>query len=228
MKKWIESFVNFRLVIILVALCFYAIHDSQTAYGVGYFFCLKMGMESNLVINLLTDMVFLLMLLALTLLPAFIVCRQRKVVGLRNILGSFCKIFVIYCALMPIQRTDYIISVFRAESYGVTMTVAEKIGESAQTLKIIFPFLVLFVGFSVCIRGVKPAKRSYLWVPVMLMVLLTGLIVPALLALSLFLICYGMVWSIFALSEKGEFDSNLFYGFLFLVSIYKLVYVTAI
>lgn len=224
MKK-VRTFANYILTALLFAGCLYAIHDTQTAYGVGYFFSLKAASEARAVFDIVTDLVYFCIFLVLILIPVFACGKERDV---QSIISLISKSAVLYSALMPIQRADYIITLFRKETYEMSMSLAGIINETASVFKILVPFLVLAVGFYICSKEEKPAGK---WARILLItvaLILPGLFVPALLNLSIFAVSYILTVVIFVILEKAQFKSELIYGFLYVAAVYNLVYVTAV
>lgn len=83
-----------------------ALHDMQTAEGVGLYFALKQGTD-RLPFDLSVDMTALLGLLCLTLLPC-VLLRHGNVVG-------FCRLLIGFLAFMPALSMAYLLNPLGAE-----------------------------------------------------------------------------------------------------------------
>ncbi|MCQ2519859.1 MAG: hypothetical protein MJ107_04925 [Lachnospiraceae bacterium] len=226
--KIVKLFGNYILIALLLAGCFYAIHDTQTAYGVGYFFSLKSSSDARVAFDIMVDLIYFCLLLFLCAIPVLLDIKAVRKSGAKVFLSKLSKSIILYCGLMPIQRADYIIALFRKETYEVTMPFTKTLNEVAAGYRIIVPFFVLAVGFCVCLKRADLKKYLYRTFAIAGCVLLPGLFVPALLGLSIFVSSFIVLVSIFAVLDKSEFESELIYGFLYMVSIYNLVCVTAI
>lgn len=215
MKKLLYFLTN----CILLALCVYAIHDMQTAQGVGLYFASKIGCN-RLIFDIVTDAVFTLLLVLLLLIPQFARLSANK--------GRVARFFLLFVAFMPSVRCDYVFSLFFNPSvYDEGLAATDWISEILNAYSILVPVLVLSFGFALTIKGTGYTFADTLLPAISAILMLPGLFVPAVNTACLFVGAYLLLMVIYHMLEKANFESKWFNLFLFLASVYRILTVTA-
>ena len=106
--------VNFIARIILpgtitgLFLCsLYALHDMQTAEGIGLYFSLKIGLENRIYLDLLVDVLGMICLALLIWLPCQILNRRTE--------ASYCRLLIGYLATVPSLSLSNVLHMFNGE-----------------------------------------------------------------------------------------------------------------
>lgn len=216
MKKILSFFSN----LILLALCVYAIHDMQTAQGVGYYFCLKLGSSNRILFDVLADLVFCILLGVFLVIPVLFCKKNHK--------GIFSRYLILFLAFIPSVSTNYVFSLFFNTSiYAKKLNAIEWLGEVISSYSLIVPMLVLVMAYYCEIRKNKVSHGYKTMMIIAFLLVFPGLLIPGITTLCLYFGVYLLLYIIFDFLEQTNFDSIWLYGFLFFVAIYKIISVTA-
>ncbi len=215
MKKAFYLLTN----LILSLLCIYAIHDMQTAQGVGYYFALKSG-KDRLPFDIITDFVFVIFLFIALVLPL--------VISRAKMSFAYSRFVILFVALIPTLRADYVFSIFfngnfLSEKYNFDTWATQVM----TAFSVVVPMFVLALGLSMVIQKEKLSRKNkYLMIDVVVLFVISALL-PGLSELFLFIGAYILIFIIFSIFEKSELDSLWLYGFLFATAVYRIISVTA-
>ncbi|MCR4959817.1 MAG: hypothetical protein K6A74_00010 [Lachnospiraceae bacterium] len=206
--------------LILSVFCIYTIHDMQTAQGVGYYFCLKAGGENRLFYDVVTDVVFVLLLCICLVIP-MLLCQKKTS-------GAFARFMILFVAFIPMVRTDYAFSL----AFGRAAELAKsdiwgRIDAAIAALAVLLPFMFLVMGFAMSVKGIKLSSRKIVFMALSTLLVVLAFLVPVFTAAFLFIAAYLLIITVFEFLEETEIKSLLLYGFLFAVSFYRLLTVTA-
>ena len=199
--------------------CIYAIHDCQTAQGIGYYFALKVNGSQRFLYDLCADLAYFLMLFLLVFIPSRIMFQKW--------IYPMAKLLLLYCAMMPLQRTDYVFSLIFNTS-GIEKESMRVIATNLfSAIKVPSLVLCLSVGFYLVIKGRKITGKLIGLIAASFILsvisLFGGLFAPGL----IFAAVYCVIVSIFICLEKAEFDSLIFYSFLFVAAVYNILFISS-
>ncbi len=85
--------IYFILITALFLCCLYALHDMQTAQGIGLFFAMQLGMDNRMPMDVTVDALGVVALALLIYLPC-VKLRHKSV-------AAFCRLFIVYIAVVP-------------------------------------------------------------------------------------------------------------------------------
>lgn len=127
------------LMAVLFLLCLYALHDMQTAEGIGLFLALQIGLKDCIWMNLLVDILGTICLALLIYMPCHFTCRRGE---------SYVRLFVGYLAVVPHLSLAEMIHVCQGEKRFLWETnVSESLTQwflpVEEFLQIWVPLLVL-------------------------------------------------------------------------------------
>lgn len=215
MKKLFFVFAN----LILFLLGIYAIHDMQTAQGVGYYFAIRLG-KDRLLFDIIVDLIFVIFLIIAMFLP-FIVMHSKMAF-------AYSRFFILFVALVPSLRTDYVFTLFfSVKSLFIKFSFDTWATQIMNAFWIIVPLLILTIGFSTVVLKEKLSRRNKVIFIVTAVLLLLSILAPGFAELLLFVGAYLLIFVIFNILETNDFDSLWLYCFLFAVAIYRIITVTA-
>ena len=205
---------------IISALSVYALHDMQTAQGIGYYFALKTGSGSRLFFDIAADLAYLFMFAVMLSIPLFTLKCNNK--------ARFSRFLLLYTALMPALRADYVFSLFSGRDFFKTGFSLSVFADSLlEVLRITVPLLILAAAFDIAIKGNRLSLSLKILPVIAAVPVIVCVLVPALTSLCAFVSAYLIIYVIFAILEKNEFDSLWFYMLLFFTAVYRLLSVTA-
>lgn len=215
MKKIIYIIISTLLV--LGAL--YAIHDIQTAQGIGYFFVLKYRCESGFFVNALVDFIYFF----LFILFVFLAWRG----GGNYEEASLGRAVIMYVGIMPFASPNALFSLLFETTFVETVYVGTTHSLILNAIGLRVPLCILAVGFLICVKGGKLKTRE-----IVLLMFAAGLIVFHLFTGMYseeveFLIAYILYFVSFSCLERGGMDSLLLYGVLSGAALFNLLNVTA-
>lgn len=216
MKKILSFFSN----LILLALSVYTIHDMQSAQGIGYYFCLKAGSANRLPFDIAVDVVFCLLFALLLALPV--------IFGKSSNFDSLSRFLIIFIAFVPTISTNYVFSLFfNTAVYSRKLNFIEWLGDVIAAYGLLIPMTILVIGYYCEIRGNSLSHQCRAALIAAILLIIPGLIVPAITTLCIFLGVYIILCVVFDLLEKTNFNSLWIYAFLFAVAVFRLLSVTA-
>ena len=216
MKKILSILSNF----ILLSLGFYAIHDMQTAQGVGYYFCLKAGSYNRTLYDVCADAVFVMLFVICLLIPMFL-CKKKAP-------GAFSRFTILFVAFIPTIRPDYVFGLFFDKTiFNLPFVPTSYIDRILSTFGVMVPFLILILGFLKAVKGINLKKRWLTFLMVALILVFPGILVPAFIQALFFVSAYLCIFVIFDALEESDSDFTLVYIFLYGVALLKLINVTA-
>ncbi len=220
------SYLFFILCLFLV--CLYALHDVQTAEGIGLFFSRQLGMDSRTLVDLLVDGICIAALVLLVYLP----CRLLRFTSM----ASFGRLLVVYLAVVPSLSLAEVLRLFRPGEmiYLWDMALGEALWKwvhSAGTfLQIWVPVMIVLVAVREY-TGVKTddSWHKVIWVAIALLLLIL-FAVPTAENMILYLCGYlGVLpafacWeALFEKNERLERWSYILFALLLLKGIYRIV-----
>ena len=234
LEKWNKSknFIELGLIGAIFLICLLALHDMQTAEGVGLFFTFKLGktMEQRMPLDLLVDVVGMVALALLIYLP----CCMSK----RLSVASYLRLLIGYLAMVPTLSLAEIISLFSGERVGHlwdmgilwTWEAWTNIYKLLPLLQVWVPLFILLYGFVRLNQCFVLEKWHKIAAVLMLFALVLLFIIPAADNLLLFLIGYMGLLLAFdcwerlyvKLPEFGKWCNLLFVAGLF-KGIYRIV-----
>ncbi len=192
----------------------------QTAQGVGYYFCLKAGGENRLFYDVVTDVVFVLLLCICLVIP-MLLCQKKTS-------GAFARFMILFVAFIPTVRTDYAFSLaFGRAAEFAKSDIWGRIDAAIAALAVLLPFMFLVMGFAMAVKGIKLSSRKIVFMAVSTLLVVLAFLIPVFTAAFLFIAAYFLIITVFEFLEETEIKSLLLYGFLFAVSFYRLLTVTA-
>lgn len=190
MKKNLEKYQNWIAGIAaaaLFAMAVFAIHDMQTAEGVGLFFALKAGKE-RLLFDLIVDGCAGAALLFLVSLPGLLLKRRGMTVRLRFLLA--------FLAFMPKLSMAYLLHPMQGEA-GIALD------QPVFVLQTVLPFLCIFAAGAATTSEETGWKRwNGLCFAGAVLMLAASFFVPNLQQLLYFLIVYLLLFVCFDLWER--------------------------
>lgn len=137
---------NWILLAGLFVCCVYALHDVQTAEGIGLYFTLKLGWEQRLCLDVAVDVICMATLVGILYLP----CRMFSY----RTSASYLRLFIGYLAMIPQLSLTKIMDLFRVEEWtflsGMNLgeAVAVWVYSLASFLRIWVPLFILLYGFA--------------------------------------------------------------------------------
>jgi len=135
-----ERVVISVLVVGLFLCCLYALHDMQTALGIGLYFTLKLGLENRLVFDILVDLLCMGCLVLLLWLPCLFLGRKG--------VTSYGRLFIGYLAIVPTVNLTEILNLFNSRVVPVwnpeqTEGVEQWFFYQSEFLQVWLPLLLL-------------------------------------------------------------------------------------
>lgn len=216
----VKKIFNFLTLLILAAGALYAIHDGQTAQGVGYYFALKNGSSLRLLFDIIVDVVYFLMLMGLVYVATGVGREKEK--------GIFSRALILYIAIMPLSQPNYFFSLlFDRDSINEVMTLTERMGAVTEFFKVLVPLCVVSIGFFICVKAGKLSGRERIMIFISLLCLVMFGVTGIYGELFMFAASYLVYCVSFSCMEKGKMDSLVLYGFLFAAACYNLIFATA-
>ena len=215
MDKFFSSKKNTDIILFAEALAVFAfavlaMHDTNTATGTGYWFALKFNASSRTFWDLAVDAVLVVSVLALVLIPVFI---------LKGKLSDAVLFFLANAALNIYIRPDRLLSLFT----GGTVERADAV----YALLSFLPGLLLIIAFSILIS----APRMTLFSAVSGCLLIAGIGIPHLSEITRFAAGYVALipylgYLVSDRDEKNRVLTGLLPGTLFcLCGIWRLIMV---
>ena len=203
----------------------YALHDMQTAEGIGLYFAIKLGMSSRIFMDVLVDALCMLCFVLLIWLPCRFVARSGKFAV------SYCRLLIGYLAVVPSFSLSAVMYMFQGENDflwdgKMVSGFLQWFADSTEGLQIWLPLLIVLYA----VRGnCGGRKHKAVWGLQDLLLLLT-LAVPALKPLTGYLVSYlGLLlafdcWeTVFDENEKLEKWSLIWFALLMLRGIYRML-----
>jgi len=215
------------LIAVILAGCFYALHDMQTAEGVGLYFSMQLGLEQRLFLDLTVDVLGIIALAILVYLPC-------KILG-HNTKEAYLRLLIAYLAAVPQASMARLLALFQQEqeflwNLGLGEGVRIWIYSIAPFLQVWIPLLILLYGIGV-VKQCLSMKSWYWRVGISQGILLVILfMVPSAENVILYLVGYLVLLIAFdcweAVLQKlptVKKWSVLFWALLLLRGIYRIV-----
>lgn len=213
MKKLTSILIS----LIMAAAFSYALHDMQTAQGIGYFFCLKTGGQ-RLIYDLITDLILILLFLLLCFIPYVTLKTNSK---------NPAHFILIYIGLMPFFNLNYFFSLIFNQSDLSRPDFTTRLGTLINSAKMPAILFILTLGFFLVVKKLRLKRTEYILLALSLTGMVLALFLPALSELLIFISLYLCLTVTYRLLEKAEFKSFLFYGFLCLLGLWNIYCVTS-
>ena len=210
--------------IIGLFLCsLYALHDMQTAEGIGLFFSLKLGLENRIYLDLLVDVLGMICLALMIWFPCRVLNRRTG--------ASYGRLLIGYLAVVPSLSLSTVLHMFHRDIVflwdgQIGSEIIKSFCESAVFLQIWLPVLIILYA----IRRTDFGKwHRIVWLLLGLL-LVVSLVVPAVTHLISYLMGYlGLLlafdcWeTILFENEKLRKWSWILFVLLLLRGIYRIV-----
>lgn len=216
----------------ILLCCLYALHDMQTAEGVGLYFSMQLGMSSRTLADVAVDVLGIGALALLWYLP----CR---IFG-HHTAEAYLRLSIVYLAVMPQLSLAKLIAFFHPEPpifiWQMDRTVVwEKCVQGwFPFLQIWIPLFILLYGMGVTNGGFGLGRRHKLLVMCQAFLGLILLVVPAADNLLLYLMVYPGLLIAFDLWELLLQRNQAFkkwqipvWGLLLLKGIYRMIVLTS-
>ena len=216
MKKLLNNICALLSSLIVLALCIYAIHDMQTAEGVGYYFCLKLNAPNRLPFDIAADVIRTLLLLLVLLLPV-IATKNRK-------FHDFAAFLLTFVAFIPSISTAYILGLFISkESYQMYLETEVLTTEFVNHFRILIPFIILLAGVNILIKGKMPGKADWWLMILAFLVILVTIPFPGLYSMASFVASYLFIIVIYRLMKEISDKYWLLHIIFFFTAIYRII-----
>lgn len=213
-QKNVEKYIRAGSIVLVFALfliCLYALHDVQTAQGIGLYFSLQLGMESRTGMDILVDMAGMLALALLLALP----CWLRGSRGITFTSASYARLFIGYLSAVPIVSPAKVLQLFQGYEIvcfwdlGVKAAVWEWFYHVTHFCQVWLPLLLVLSAFANVIPqnescgsgGFVVLRRHRIMGAAIIVLLLILLIVPTAENVILHVCGYLGLWYAFDLWE---------------------------
>lgn len=220
------------LIIGLFLFCLYAIHDMQTAEGIGLYFSLKWKIDNRIYLDILVDVLSMAALAALIYIP----CHMRKV----RKPEAFLRLLSVYLAVVPQLSLTRILQLFRQhetvflwdKAFGTALW--EWICDIAPILQTYFPLLLILFALAKVNQCLYLEKRHKVFAAVLAVLLLLVLCFPSEKELLLYICGYlGVLLAFDCWENLLQANSRLERwfciptGLLLLRGIYRIIVLTS-
>ena len=192
MDKLLSSKKNTDILLLAEAFAVFvfavlAVHDTNTATGTGFWFLLKFNVAGRTFWDIAVDAVLLLSVIALTVIPVFI---------LKGKISDAVLFFMANAALNIYIRPDRLLSVFTGSD--VTRT------DAAYALLSFLPGILLICAFSILIS----APRMVRFFGISAALLAFGICIPSLAEITRFFAGYFALMPYLAFCSSGRDEKN--------------------
>lgn len=206
-------------IVLFGALSFYAIHDLQTAQGLGVFFSNAASFDAVFFLNIIVDLGFFFFLALYIAIP--LISTKNKT------LEDVFHFMLLYLAFIPTTRPDDWLHFLQGTLEKDTVSFARNLMRIAEPFRFFLPALILCFGYYSIIKG-KSAKKWHLSLLIIsLLLLIIVLFSPELCFLCLFLSMYFGIILMFDLLKSSGFSSKAFTILLMFTSLYRIISATA-
>ena len=149
-----NKLVNFIFAAIILLVCMYALHDMQTAEGIGLFFAMKLGVEQCLFVDVAVDLLCIGALVLLVYLPVKYLKPVTEGACLRLLIG--------YLAVVPSLSLSELIGLFGANGkeffwdMGILTT-----WEAWTNIYLLLPFLQMWIPLFLILFAVSCTQYDF-------------------------------------------------------------------
>lgn len=215
MKKLINVIISALSAFIILALCVYAIHDVQTAEGIGYYYCLKFNAPSRLPFDIAADIIFTILLIILLLLPLFL-CKRKSI-------HDFASFLFMYVTFIPSISIAYIFSLQSKESYQIFIDADSLAIEFIQHFRVLIPLIILLAGVNYVIKDKLPARSDWRLMIAAFIIIIASIPFPGLYSMTSFLASYLFVIVLFKMMTGLSSRLWLLHIIFFFTAAYNII-----
>lgn len=216
MKKLLNYFASLISLVTILALCIYAIHDVQSAEGVGFYYCLKFNASNRLIFDIVTDIIFFILLMVFLLLPV-LTLKKRS-------LHDFSCFTLLFVSFIPSISTAYVFGLFRSlDAFTASVNVNIMAMEFSNHFRILIPFIVLLAGINYVIKNKKPEKAEWIMMIGAFLIILITIPFSGLYSLATYIASYLFIIVIFRLMKELSGKLWLIHIILFFTAIYRII-----
>lgn len=216
MKKALNFVFSLCSIIVMLSLCAYAIHDMQSAEGVGFFFCLKLNAPSRVPFDIAADIIFFALLVALLFIPVMAI-KEKSI-------HDFSLFLITYIALMPSISTAYVLGLFRSlDAFKPYLDTEFLTTEFIHHFRIIIPLIVLLCGVNYVIKNIKPEKTDWIMMMCAFIAILVSIPFPGLYYLASFIASYLFVIVLFKSMKTLSGKLWLLHVVFFFTAVYRII-----
>lgn len=215
MKKLINVIISALVSFIVLALCVYAIHDIQTAEGIGFYYCLKLNAPSRLPFDIAADIILAILFFLLLLLPLCF-CKRKTIC-------DFTCFLLMCVTFIPSISIDYILSLKSVERYQIYLEADSLAIEFIQHFRVLIPLIILLAGVNYVIKDKLPAKSDWRLMVIAFIIIIVTVPFPGLYSMASFLASYLFVIVMFKMMEGLSSKLWLLHIIFFFTSIYNII-----
>lgn len=231
-QKTVVKLIELGMLLIALGLYLAAVHDMQTAKGVGLYLSMKFGSDRK-VWDFVADGIRLLGLMLCVMFPALLLKKWE--------LGCIFRIMVTELALLPVFDEATFLhflldeNVLRFQAVLGRESLVLSLQRLTESLGIILPILFLLC-MAASVKGSDSTslgrRRTAAVLVLSAVLLLIDVVLPGLSFAAAFLLCYLPVclicWKaekVFADNGKTQMASLALYGLLWLRVVYRMIFV---